>query len=374
MPLGDVDLSVDWETIEQLGCPWQYCSNSQFKIILPTMKISKRLSSALFAIFFLSACQSVSDETELSGSAQGTTYHIKMVLGGTNVKPDELHKAVENIFADIDYKLSNYRDDSEISQLNRQKSSEWLPVSKEIADLLSIAKVVHAKTNGCLDLTIKPLFDLWGFSRHDMKVPVQADIDKVLSHVGLDKIILDEDRLRILKKDPEVGIDLSSVAQGYTVGAIAKFLESKGIQNYMVEIGGEMMVKGRKSNGDAWRIAIEKPTPFAREVQKIITIHQINGEAVMTSGTYRNFFEENGKTYSHILNPQTGKPVDHKLLSVTILHDDPAWADAWDTALLCLGEDEGFKVAESNQLRALFIYHEGKELKERVSPELERVP
>ena len=338
--------------------------------MLPDMNISKRLGSALLAAFFLAACQPAGDETELSGAAQGTTYHIKMVLSGLDVKPEELHKAVENVFADIDIKLSNYREDSEISRLNRQKTSEWLPVSKEIADLLSISKDVYTKTNGCLDLTIKPVFDLWGFSRHDMKVPTQADIDRVLAHVGMDKIVLDEERLRIMKKDPEVGIDLSSVAQGYTVGAIAKLLESNGIQNYMVEIGGEMMVKGRKSNGGEWRIAIEKPTPFAREVQKIITIHQANGEAVMTSGTYRNFFEENGKTYSHILNPKTGKPVDHNLLSVTVLHDDPAWADAWDTALLCQGEQEGFKTAEANQLRALFIYHEGKELKERLSPEL----
>ena len=342
--------------------------------MLFNMNLSQKLITAVAAVLLIVACQGGGEETELAGDAQGTTYHIKMALNGLDVNHEELRKAVGDTFADIDIKLSNYRDDSEISTLNRQKSSEWLPISKEIADLLVIAKSVNADSRGCLDLTIKPLFDLWGFSKHEMKVPTQADIDKTLSHVGMDKLEVDPERLRLLKKDPEVGIDLSSIAQGYSVGAIAKLLEARGIHHYMVEIGGEMKVKGRKANGSEWRIAIEKPTPIAREVQKIISIHQENGEAVMTSGTYRNFFEENGKLYSHIINPKTGKPVDHNLLSVTVLHDDPTWADAWDTALLCLGEREGYQVAAEQKLRALLIYHEGKELKELYSPELIKEP
>lgn len=338
------------------------------------MKISYTLIAVTTTALFFAACQRDGKEAELSGAAQGTTYHIKMVLDGLGVKQEELREPIEGIFADIDRKLSNYREDSEISKLNRQKTTEWLLASREIVDLLAIAKAVNANSQGCLDLTIKPLFDLWGFSRHEMKVPKQADIDSALAHVGLNKIVVDPERSRIAKLDPDVGIDLSSIAQGYTVGSISKLLEAKGINNYMVEIGGEMKVKGRKANGDEWKIAIEKPTPFTREVQKIISVHQQNGEAVMTAGTYRNFFEENGKVYSHIINPKSGRPVDHNLLSVTVLHDDPTWADAWDTALLCQGEEEGYRTAEANHLRALFIYHDGKELKERTSPELVKVP
>jgi thiamine biosynthesis lipoprotein len=135
-----------------------------------------------------------------------------------------------------------------------------------------------------------------------------------------------------------------------------------------------MKVKGRKANGDLWKIAIEKPTPFTREVQTIIAIHQENGVAVMTSGTYRNFFEQQGQVYSHIIDPKTGKPVTHHLLSVTVLHDDPVWADAWSTALLCLGEEEGFKAAEAEKLRALLIYGENRELRERLSSEMAKDP
>lgn len=338
------------------------------------MRSRPKLPAILAATLFLAACQPGGQEAELSGAVQGTTYHIKIVPNSQDVKLEDLRKAVEATFANIDIKLSNYREDSEISTLNRQKTTGWLPVSQEIAELLAISKAVYARTGGCLDLTIKPIFDLWGFSRHEAKVPSQAEIDKTLAHVGMDKVLLDGEHLRIRKTDPEVAIDLSSVAQGYTVGAVAKLLESRGIHNYMAEIGGEMKVKGRKANGEEWRIAIEKPTPFTREVQKVISIHQQNGEAVMTSGTYRNFFEEQGKVYSHIINPKTGKPVDHKLLSVTVLHDDPTWADAWDTALLCQGEQEGYRTAEANQLRVLFIYHEDKALKELLSSELAKAP
>jgi thiamine biosynthesis lipoprotein len=218
------------------------------------------------------------------------------------------------------------------------------------------------------------LFDLWGFARHAAKVPAQVDINAALAHVGLDKVLLDAANSRVRKLDPEVKIDLSSIAQGYTVGVLAKLLEAQGIHNYLAEVGGEMKVKGRKANGEAWKIAVEKPTPFTREAQKVLTIQQQNGLAVMTSGTYRNFFEQGGQVYSHILDPKTGRPVTHRLLSATVLHDDPTWADAWSTALLCLGEEKGFQAAEAGGLRALFIYAENQALQERMTPAMLDAP
>ncbi len=322
----------------------------------------------------LAACQQGPKEVEISGSVQGTTYHIKSVTDAPAETVADLQKQVEATFADIDLKLSNYREDSEITRFNRQKTTEWQAVSPEIFNLVSIAQVVHAKSAGCYDLTVKPLFDLWGFSRHQTRVPEPREIAALLPHIGMDKLELDAGQNRMRKRDPDLAVDLSSIAQGYTVGAVAKILESRGIQNYMDEIGGEMKVRGRKANGEDWRIAVEKPTPFTREVQRILSLHQQAGVAVMTSGTYRNFFEQGGQVYSHIINPKTGKPVNHKLLSVTVLHDDPTWADAWSTALLCLGEEEGYKTAEAEGLRALFIYGENKELKEKISPALAREP
>jgi thiamine biosynthesis lipoprotein len=322
--------------------------------------------AAGLAALALAACQQP-NEVQLAGSAQGTTYHIKMVLDGLPVTPEQIKADVEEVFRQVDEKLSNWREDSEISRLNRQKTTEWLPVSPEIVRVISIAREVHARSEGCYDLTVKPIFDLWGFSKHEEKIPEQADIDRVLAHVGMDKVELDAEHQRLRKLDPEVQISLDSIAQGFTVGAVAERLETRGIRNYLAEIGGEMKVKGRKANGNPWRVAIEKPTPFAREVERVLDLHQEKGTAVMTSGTYRNFFESGGKSYSHILDPKTGRPVTHNLLSATVLHEDPTWADAWSTALLCVGETEGAKIAEAEHIKALFIYRDGEQLKERMS-------
>jgi thiamine biosynthesis lipoprotein len=315
----------------------------------------------------LSACTPKQQETEITGPAQGTTYHIKVVLDEKSLPVSDIERRIVSTLAEIDAQLSNYRDDSEISRLNAQQTTDWLPASREIIDLLVISNQVYLLTDGCYDLTIKPLFDLWGFSAHQNRVPSDQEIADLLPHIGMNLLEIDAANQRIRKIDPNIRIDLSSIAQGYSVGVVAHKLEELGINNYLVEIGGEMMVKGRKANGDDWRVGVEAPTPLSRSVQKVIDIRQAAGSAVMTAGTYRNFFEENGKTYSHIMNPKTGRPVTHHLRSVTIMHEDAAWADAWDTALLCVGEKEATRIAEENHLKALLIYDEDGKLKEYMS-------
>lgn len=329
--------------------------------------ILKRFITLLLIAFALSGCQQAPREAEMSGEAQGTTYHIKLVLDGTPTTLEAVQREVSATLGQIDTQMSNYREDSEISHINQQESTGWLPVSEEIIRLLVIAKTVYEHSDGCYDLTVKPLFDLWGFSRHENKVPTQVEIDAILPHVGMSLLEIDTVNKRIRKKDPQLKIDLSSIAQGYSVGLVAQRLETLGIKNYLVEIGGEMTVKGRKANGDDWRVAVQTPTPLTREIQKVIDVREQQGIAIMTAGTYQHFFEENGQTYSHILNPKTGRPVTHHLLSVTVMHDDPAWADAWDTALLCVGEQEAVRIAEAEQLRVLLIYDSGGKLTEQMS-------
>lgn len=311
----------------------------------------------LIAWPMLQSCENPASETIISGESQGTTYHIKFVLDkGLNTHAKDIQKHVAEKLADIDAKLSNYRPDSEISLLNENETTEWLIASKEVIDLLAISKVIYLKSNGCFDLTVKPLFDLWDFSRHEPKVPTQADIDALRPHTGMNLLEIDQPQNRFRKKDPKLKIDLSSIAQGYSAGQVADSLEKLGIQNYMVEIGGEMMVKGRKANGGFWRVGIESPNPEIRSLYKAISINNPVRQAVMTAGTYRNYFEADGKSYPHILNPKTGWPVSHHLRSVTVIHDDPSWADAWDTALLCLGEEAAIKTIESENLKAFLIY------------------
>jgi thiamine biosynthesis lipoprotein len=337
------------------------------------MKITaKRLLSALPLITLL-ACQAHDTESEISGATQGTSYHIKIVPPASRqLSVESLHQQIEAVLGDIDIKLSNYREDSEISRINQQNTTEWIPVSPEIAELVNIAQQIYERSDGCYDLTIKPLFDLWGFSKHQNRIPGDEEIKQALLHVGMNRIEVDTAIPRIRKKDPLLRIDLASIAQGYTVSAISHLLEQQGIENYLVEIGGEMKVKGRKANGNHWRVAIEKPTPYTQEVERVLDIHQQAGTAIMTAGTYRNFFEDKGQSYSHILNPETGRPVTHQLLSVTILHDDPTLADAWDTALLCVGEEQARKIAESEHLKALLISRDGDAFKEYMSSEFAR--
>jgi thiamine biosynthesis lipoprotein len=293
-----------------------------------------------------------------------------MVTRDVPVTAEELKTDVEAIFRLIDEQLSNWRDDSEISRFNQQKTTDWQTVSPTLIHLLTIAREIHDRTDGCYDLTVKPLFELWGFAQHEQTVPATADIHRVLTHVGMDKLEIDPIGKRLRKMDPALEVSLDSIAQGYTVAVIAQSLEDRGIQNYLAEIGGEMKVKGVKADGTPWRVAVEKPTPMAREVQRVFDLNEAAGMAVMTSGTYRNFFESGGKSYSHIINPKTGMPVSHKTLSTTVLHEDPTLADAWSTALLCLGEDQGIKLADEQRLKALFIYREGDQLKEQMSAEL----
>lgn len=321
----------------------------------------------LIMTLVLSGCQEPATETELSGEAQGNTYHIKLAMRGVSISAEEIQHQINNTLAEIDANLSNYRQDSEISNINQLERDTWLPVSKEIALLLTIAQTVYERSNGCYDITVKPLLDLWGFARRENRVPSDKEIDNLLPHVGMSLLEIDSLNYLIRKKDRKVKIDLSSLTQGYSVGVLAKLLEALGVHNYLIEVGGETMVKGNKPNGRSWGVGIETPTPMNHELSKVIDIREQHGTAIMTAGNYRNFFEDKDQSHSYILNPTTGHPVTHHLRSVTVMHNDPAWADAWDTALLCAGEQEARRIAEAEHLKALLIYDRDNELKEYMS-------
>jgi thiamine biosynthesis lipoprotein len=338
-------------------------------VFLMTMTKLLRRCPGVFWLCLLAACAEPPAETTLAGIAQGTTYHIKFVPAG-DLDGNALHREIDAKLADIDQHYSNYRDDSEISRFNQRNDSDWVEVSPDLLRLLVIAKVVSGKSGGCYDLTVKPLLEVWGFLQHETRVPSPEQIAEAQTKVGMGKIETDPALSKMRKTDGRAQIDLSSIGQGYAIGQVANLLESHGIENYLVEIGGEMKVRGAKAGGAPWRVAIEKPVPERREVQRIIDVPPQRPLAIMTSGSYRNFFESGGKTYSHIINPASGRPVEHHLLSVSVLHDDSTWADAWSTALLCLGEIEGPKLAAAEGLEALFIYGDNGQLQELASPAL----
>jgi thiamine biosynthesis lipoprotein len=328
------------------------------------------LSQYYWLILFLGMLTGCSEQSiqKLEGSAQGTTYHISY-WSELPMDVKDIETRIKNELDAIDRTLSNYRPDSVIEKFNSTENTDSQEVGNEIVSLVRIAQTVHQASQGCFDLTIKPLFELWGFRGDELTIPNETAILQTLSQTGMGKLeVVDETHLR--KKQSNLKVDLSSIAQGYSVGKISLALEQKGIKNYLVEIGGELKTLGHKPDLQAWRIAVERPLPGEQVMQKIITMPKESPMAVMTSGTYRHYFDHEGKRYSHILDARTGRPVAHNLVSITIIHEDPTIADAWDTALLCLGQKEGMKVANAEKIPALFIQQQGNELIESRSDAL----
>ncbi|MCX7066345.1 MAG: FAD:protein FMN transferase [Methylococcales bacterium] len=321
-----------------------------------------KLLAVLAMTFTFLGCSQSPEIQKISGDAQGTTYHISF-WSPQAVDTASIKQLVETEFTRLDMQLSNYRKDSVIEQLNATISSEPLALSEEIIGLIEQARVVSIASEGCYDLTIKPLFDLWGFNGDKLTPPDAASLQAALKQVGFAQIKI-VDANHIQKLNPLLRIDLSSIAQGYSVSRMVALLEQQGIENYLVEIGGELQTRGKKPEGTAWRVALEKPLSNERTMQKIVTINRSEPLAVMTSGTYRHYFDVNGKRYSHILDAKTGSPVDHNIVSVTVLHDNPTQADAWSTALLCLGKTRGIEAANKAGIAALFIEQDGEAFNE----------
>jgi thiamine biosynthesis lipoprotein len=322
---------------------------------------------AVTALLFIAAagCTQPPSVRQLKGFAQGTSYHISY-WSAVPVDPQAVKKAVDGEFAAIDKLLSNYRPDSVIESFNRNATTEGQEVGPEIVQLVKIAETVHKASQGCYDLTVKPLFTLWGFNGETPAVPADKAIADTLNQIGMARLAV-VDAIHLRKRQAALQADLSSIAQGYSVESLSRVLEKHGIRDYMVEIGGELKTRGQKPDRTAWRIALEKPLPGEHKLHKILAMPKDAPLAIMTSGTYRHYFDANGRRYSHILDARNGRPVTHDLVSVTVAHPEPAIADAWSTALLCLGQEEGIRIANAEHLAALFIRLQNDQLVESQS-------
>jgi thiamine biosynthesis lipoprotein len=339
------------------------------KTTLSGFTYSTPLCCFIFGMFFImqTGCSEPTIQ-KLEGPAQGTTYHIRY-WSESPVDDKAIKAGIESEFAVIDKLLSNYRPDSTIETFNGVENTQSQDVGGEIVSLVKIAQVVNQASRGCYDLTVKPLFDLWGFRGDAPTIPNDSTILTTLKQIGMDKLeVVDDTHLR--KKQANLKVDLSSIAQGYSVERISKVMAQQGIVNYLVEIGGELKTNGYKPGGQPWRIAVERPLPEERVMHKVVTMPKNSPMAVMTSGTYRHYFDDHRQRYSHILDARNGRPVTHNLVSVTVLISDPTVADAWSTALLCLGQKDGMTAANTAKIPALFIELQGSELIESRSEAL----
>ncbi len=282
----------------------------------------KNLSVFAFLFVGLTACSQPDPIQRISGPAQGSTFTVSF-WSEQELDKTSLETQLKDELDRIDLLMSNYRPDSVIEAFNAQQSQEPIEVGEELVQLVEIARQVSVHSEGCYDLTVKPYFELWGFRGDKLTKPSTEQIQALKQSIGLDKVSSKEGSLT--KLDPALRVDVSSIAQGYTVGQLAKILDKAGIQNYLVEVGGELVSKGKKPEAKAWRVAIEKPLPDSQKLQKIISVQQSEPLSIMTSGTYRHFYDQDGVRYSHVLDARTGTPVTHDTVSTTILIPDPTW-------------------------------------------------
>jgi thiamine biosynthesis lipoprotein len=312
--------------------------------------MKKNISLFILGLYFASCNQTPkSTYVYLEGFTQGTTYSIAYEsLDNINYQ-----KEIETLLANFDSSLSTYNESSVISQINYNKSNitdEYLRV------VYKKSEEIYKQTNKAFDLTVAPLVNAWGFGFKNKEEITNAKIDSILEFVGFNKVSL-KDTI-IIKSDPRIMLDVNAIAQGYSVDLAAELLEAKGISNYLVEIGGEVKAKGVNNKGKAWRIGIDKPFDNnnipGQDLQAIV---KLNNKSLATSGNYRKFYERDGIKYSHTINPKTGYPVTHSLLSTTVIANDCMTADGYATAFMVMGLEEAYLLAKKlTDIEALFVY------------------
>ena len=321
------------------------------------------IKHCLLLIFYalLQACSQAPHS--LSGQTMGTSYNVKY-FGAAR---PELDAAIDARLQALNAQLSTYSDDSEVSRFNAAAANEWFAVSESTAEIVASAQTISRQSNGAFDITVGPLVDLWGFgaSNYRNSPPPVAAIEAQLATVGYQNLSVRSSPPALAKQRADIAIDLSAIAKGYAVDEVGKLLDAAGLDAWLVEVGGELRTRGSKPDGDDWRVAIEKPVPGERSVQRIVTLRDA---AIATSGDYRNFFEFAGVRYSHSINPLTGWPVQDGIGSVSVIASTAMTADAWATALLVMGETDALRVAEEQQLAVnLVLYAADGSVTERMS-------
>ncbi|KZY40402.1 hypothetical protein A3757_03465 [Oleiphilus sp. HI0117] len=291
----------------------------------------------------------------LSGSTMGTTYNINIVSPSEvdSSQLNTIHSAIEAELASIDSLMSTYKLDSEVSRFNRAAIGEGVSLSAATIEVLNEALALNNLSEGSFDPTVGPLIDAWGFgggSKHKGIVVDEKNLASVLEKVGVQRFKLVDGQLYKLQ---DVELDLSAIAKGFAADKVAIALRDQGIANFLVEIGGEVVTHGRSVRDSLWVLGIESPDKQGRNVYTRV---HLGNAALATSGDYRNYFEENGKRYSHTIDPLSGRPVEHLLASVSVIAEDCMLADGLATALMVMGEQRGYEFASKHNISALFIY------------------
>lgn len=313
----------------------------------------------LTALLLLSgACARQGDYVRIEGFAQGSTYHVIChPVKGMNAA--SLQARFDARLQEIDQSLSGYNKGSLLSRLN---AGEDLPLDDLFIECFERSKEIWAESGGAFDPSAAPLFDLWGFGFSNKGQVSDAAIDSILAFVGMDLLTLEErtDGTHLVKADPRCQLNFNAIAQGYSCDVVARILDSLGCGDYLVDIGREIRCKGRNAAGEKWRIGLDRPSDGNMEEGKDLqAILHVSDCGIVTSGNYRKFYVEDGRKYAHTIDPVSGRPVSHNLLSATVIAADATTADAYATWLMVIGLDRARQFLDDRpELEALLVYEQ----------------
>ncbi len=291
---------------------------------------------------------------EFTGLTMGTSFNVKVDgdLGAGEI--DRVREVIEARLDRVNRLMSTYDSTSELSRLNRHLSTDPFSVSPDLLEVLAMAREISERSGGAFDVTVAPLVDAWGFGPGEQppRTPDALQLAALRETVGYRRILLDRAAGTVAKTNPETVVDLSAIAKGYGVERVASDLLGLGLTRFLVEVGGELKAAGTTRDGREWRVGIELPDEATRALYGTVGL---NDQAIATSGDYRNFLEDQGVRYAHIIDPRTGSPILLSGASVSVVHDNAAMADAWATALTVLGPVAGHELAEREGVAALFV-------------------
>ncbi|WP_029685943.1 FAD:protein FMN transferase ApbE [Tatumella saanichensis] len=315
----------------------------------------------LAGVLALTGCDDApsSQEQVLSGKTMGTVWRVS-VAGVPAERIPQLDNAIRQQLQQDDQELSTWKTDSALSRFNQYQGTQPWPVSEGMADIVTLALRIGQKTGGAMDITVGPLVNLWGFGpvKAPQHTPDAQAVAQAKAMTGLQHLrVIQSVSGQALQKDlPRLYVDLSTMGEGYATDHLARLMESQGVTNYLVSVGGALLSRGHNADGRSWRVAIQKPTDQQDAAQAVV---DLQGHGISTSGDYRNYYELDGKRISHIIDPATGQPIQHKLASATVIATTALEADGWDTGLMVLGTEKAKALAIKQHLAVFLIIREG---------------
>lgn len=291
--------------------------------------------------------------TEFDGTTMGTTWRATVVLSQGMAK-DDVEVVLRKRLDELEDIFSNWRTDSVVSRFNASRSTEWQAVPHELAEVVSFAQRMSEQTGGAFDVTVSPLIDLWGFgAKGRITTPPDAEaVANAKARCGWQKLEVRLAPPMLRKSQPDLQINVSALVEGYALDDLTKRLKTHGLQNFLLEVGGELFASGTKPDGAPWQVGVQRPEGGKGVV---VGVMPLQNKALATAGTYRQFIESGGRRFPHVLDARTGRPVEHGLVSVSVFAESCLMADAWATALLVLGPQEGRAMADRLKLDAIFI-------------------